>query len=417
MSKPNLLIVGAGGVGAVTAQKAAQFHDEFGTIIVAGRSSGRARAIAEDAQRRWAKPGAPPLITALNVNARDTGAMAGFIRDTASQIVINVATTYCNVPLMDACLEAGAHYIDTSVAEDEHTENLPAPWYESFEWPRRPHFESKGLTALLSIGFDPGVVNVFCAFAKKHLFDRIDSVDIIDVNGGDHGRYFATNFDPETNLREIMEDVIYWEDGAFRTIPHHSKAREVTLPEVGTHKVFSMGHDELHSLPRFLPEAKRIEFWMGFGERYLQVFDVLYRLGLLTSIPVEVEGIRLAPLKMVKAVLPDPSTLAAGYTGKVCIGCDIRGVSKGKERRCFIYSTCDHRACYDEVGSQAISYTTGVPVLTAAMLLARGDWKPGTMVNVEELDPDPFLELMPKVGISWATMDLPLDGSWPSEDG
>jgi len=416
MKKPNLLIVGAGGVGAVAAQKAAQFHDEFGSIVLASRSSAKPRAIAEDAQRRWANQDAPPLLETLEVNARDIGSMVKLIRDTASDIVLNVATPYCNAPVMDACVEAGSHYIDTSVAEDEHTENAPAPWYESFEWPRRPHFEKKGLTAILGIGFDPGVVNVFCAYAKKHQFDRIDTVDIIDVNGGDHGKYFATNFDPDTNLREIMEDVIYWEDGAFRTIPHHSKSREVTLPEVGTHKVFSMGHDELHSLPGFIPDAKRIEFWMGFGDRYLQVFEVLYRLGLLSSIPVEVEGVRLAPVKMVKAVLPDPSTLAAGYSGKVCIGCDIRGVKNGEERRSFIYSTCAHRACYDEVGSQAISYTTGIPALTAAILLARGVWRPGTMVNVEELDPNPFLELMPKVGISWETRGLPLDGSWPSED-
>jgi carboxynorspermidine synthase len=260
------------------------------------------------------------------------------------------------------------------------------------------------------------VVNAFCAYAQKHQFDRIDTIDIIDVNGGDHGKYFATNFDPDTNLREIMEDVIYWEDGAFRTIAHHSKSREVTLPEVGTHKVFSMGHDELHSLPRFIPDAQRIEFWMGFGDRYLQVFDVLYRLGLLSSVPIEVEGARLAPLKMVKAVLPDPSTLAAGYTGKVCIGCDIRGMKDGKDRRTFIYSTCDHRFCYEDVGSQAISYTTGVPAVSAAILLARGVWSPGTMVNVEELDPDPFLDLMAKVGIGWKTRELPLDGSWPGDD-
>jgi saccharopine dehydrogenase-like NADP-dependent oxidoreductase len=215
VKKPKLLIVGAGGVGAVAAQKAAQFHDEFESIVLASRSIAKPQAIAEDAQKRWAKEGSPPLLEVRNVNARDIGSTADFIRDTASEIVLNVASPYCNAPLMDACAEAGAHYIDTSVAEDEHVENSPAPWYEAFEWPRRPNFEKKG-------------------------FDRIDTIDIIDVNGGDHGKYFATNFDPDTNLREIMEDVIYWEDGAFRTIPHHSKSQEVTLPEVGTHKVFAL---------------------------------------------------------------------------------------------------------------------------------------------------------------------------------
>lgn len=417
MGKPNLLIVGAGGVGGVAAQKAAQFHDAFGSIVFASRSSAKPSAIAEDAQRRWANPDMPALLQVRQADARDVAGMVDLIRETESEIVLNVASPYCNVPLMDACAEAGAHYIDTAVAEEEHIENSPAPWYEQYEWPRRPNFENKGLTALLGIGFDPGVVNVFCAYAKKHYFDSIDTIDIIDINGGDHGKYFATNFDPDTNLREIMEDVIYWEDGAFRTIPHHSKEREVTLPAVGTHKVYSMGHDELHSLPKFFPEARRIEFWMGFGERYLRVFEVLYRLGLLSSTPIEVEGARLAPLKMVKAVLPDPTTLAAGYTGEVCIGCDIRGMKDGKEKRLFIYSTCDHKACYEEVGSQAISYTTGVPAMTATLLLARGDWKPGTMVNVEEMDPDPFLELMPKVGIDWAVKELPLDGSWPPDNG
>jgi saccharopine dehydrogenase-like NADP-dependent oxidoreductase len=416
LSKSNLLIVGAGGVGAVAAQKAAQFHGEFGRIVFASRSPEKPKAIAEDAQRRWAESDAPPLLETRQVDARDIGDAARLIRETASDIVLNVASPYCNEPLMDACLEAGAHYIDTAVAEEEHTENEPAPWYEMREWPRRPHFADKGLTAILGIGFDPGVVNAFCAYAGKHQFDRIETIDIIDVNGGDHGKYFATNFDPDTNLREIMEDVIYWEDGAFRTIPHHSKSREVTLPEVGTHKVFSMGHDELHSLPSHFPEAKRIEFWMGFGERYLRVFEVLSKLGLLSSVPIEVEGARLAPLKMVKAVLPDPSTLAVGYSGKVCIGCDIRGTKDGQDKRSFIYSTCDHRFCFEDVGSQAISYTTGVPAVTAAILLARGVWAPGTMANVEELDPDPFLDLMPKVGIDWATMELPLDGSWPGDD-
>jgi len=416
LAKLNLLIVGAGGVGAVAAQKAAQFRGEFGKVVFASRSAEKPCAIAADAQKRWSPPDTAPLLEVRTVDAMDLGAMIALIRETESQIVLNVATPYCNASIMDACVAAGAHYLDTAVAEDEHVENAVAPWYANFEWPRRPNFEKKGLAAILGIGFDPGVVNVFCAHAKEHLFDRIDTVDIIDVNGGDHGRYFATNFDPDTNLREIKEDVIYWEDGAFKTIPHHSKEMEVTLPEVGTHKVYSMGHDELHSLPHFIPEAKRIEFWMGFGERYLQVFNVLDRLGLLSSAPIEVEGMKLAPLKMVKAVLPDPATLANGYSGKVCIGCDIRGMKDGKERRSFVYSTCSHENCYEEVGSQAISYTTGVPAMTAAILLARGTWSPGTMVNVEELDPDPFLELMADVGIGWKTRELPLDGSWPDDE-
>lgn len=413
MSKHNLLIVGAGGVGSVVAHKAAQFSHEFGTITLASRTPSKLDAIAADARQRWAGEGRSGRIDTRQVDAQDAAAVSALIGELEAGIVLNVASPYCNEALMDASIAAGAHYIDTAVAENEFEENAAAPWYANFEWPRRPKFEKAGLSALLGIGFDPGTVNVFCAHAQKHLFDRIDMIDIIDVNGGDHGRYFATNFDADTNLREIREDVVFWEDGAFRTIGHHSKQMSVTLPVVGEHTVYSMGHDELHSLPVHFPDAKRIEFWMGFGERYLQVFNVLENLGLLSSIPVDVDGDEIAPVRMVKAVLPDPSTLAEGYRGEVCIGCDIRGEKDGVQKRSFVYSTCDHTHCYREVGSQAISYTTGVPAMTAAILLARGVWAPGTMVNVEELDPDPFMELMPEVGIGWDVVDLPLDGSWP----
>ena len=410
VEKPNLLIVGAGGVGAVAAHKAVQFGDAFGTITLASRTVAKAESIAAEVARRI--PGAPPLVV-VAVDARRPGAMAALIREVGAKTVLNVASPYTNTAILDACLETGAQYLDTAVGENEHEENIPAPWYAMSEWPRRPAFAENKLNAVLGIGFDPGVVNVFCAYAGKHLLDRIETIDIIDVNGGDHGRYFATNFDPDTNLREIREDVIYWENGAFHTIPHHSRKMAVDLPAVGAHDVYAMGHDEIHSLAHNIPGVKRIEFWMGFGERYLQVFNVLNELGLLSSAPIDVEGVSIPPLRVVKAVLPDPASLAAGYTGKVCIGCDIRGEKDGAPRRVFLYSTCDHEACYAEVGSQAISYTTGVPAVAAAVLLARGTWNPETMVNVEELNPDPFLDLMPEVGIGWDVIDLPLDGSWP----
>lgn len=413
MSKPNLLIIGAGGVGAVTVNKAAQFAAEFGTITLASRSSAKLEKLASEVAARF--PGT--TIQVETVNARDVTDVERLIKSVDAGLVINVATPYCNKAIVEACLATGTHYMDTAVSEDEHVENMPAPWYEIFEFTKRPSFAEKNLNAVLGIGFDPGVVNVFCAHAAKHLLDEIETIDIIDVNGGDHGRYFATNFDPDTNLREIREDVVYWEEGEYKKIGHHSRMMTVDLPRVGRHTVYSMGHDELHSLPYRFPKAKRIEFWMGFGERYLMVFDVLEKLGLTSSIPVDVEGHQIAPVKMVKAVLPDPASLAAGYTGEVCIGCDIRGTKNGEPRRVFVYSNCDHKACFEEVGSQAISYTTGVPVITAAILLARGVWNPGTLVNVEELDPDPFLSLMPEVGIDWSAVDLALDGSWPYEYG
>lgn len=413
MAKPNLLILGAGGVGAVAMHKAAQFRADFGRIVCASRTVSKVERILSDVERRWNRAGAAPLAEAAHVDARDPADMRRAIAEEGADIVLNLASPYCNETVLDACLETESAYLDTAVAEREYVENMPAPWYAHVEWPRRERFAEKGLSGVLGIGFDPGVVNVFCAHAAKHLLDEIETIDVIDVNGGDHGRYFATNFDPDVNLREIKEDAIYWEDGAFRTIPHHSKSMDVTLPEVGTHTVYSMGHDEVQSLPFSFPGVKRVEFWMGFAERYLRVFDVLDRLGLLSSIPVEVAGATLAPLQMVKAVLPDPASLAEGYTGAVCIGCDIRGRKDGEPRRVFVYSTRDHQACYRDVGAQAISYTTGVPAVTAARLLARGDWAPGTLAHAETLDPDPFLEMMPEVGIDWRVRDLPLDGGWP----
>ncbi len=413
MVKPNLLIVGAGGVGQVTANKAVQFRDSFGTITLAARTQSKLEAIAADIQQRWAGPTDPALLAVRTVDARDKQAMTALIRELDAGLLLNVASPYCNATILDACLETGVDYLDTALAEDEFTENIDAPWYDHVEWPRRPQFAAAGVSALLGMGFDPGVVNIFCAYARKHLFDEIDTIDIIDVNAGSHGRYFATNFDADVNLREIKEDVVTWENGAWKTIPRHSEWMDVTLPQVGTHRVYSMGHDELQSLAGNFPGTDRITFWMGFGEHYLMVFNVLDNLGLTSSVPVEVDGVKVAPNRLVKALLPDPASLAAGYTGKICIGVDVRGRKDGVDKRWFLWSNCDHEENYREVGSQSISYSTGVPVITAARLMADGVWKPGTMVNVEELDSDPFLDLMPEVGIGWDKQELPLDGSWP----
>ncbi len=417
MAKPNLLIVGAGGVGQVTANKAVQFRDDFGVITLAARTQSKLDGIAADIQQRWAKPGDPPLLNVRTVNARDLGEMTALIRELDSGLVLNVASPYCNATILDACLESGVPYLDTALAEDEFTENIEAPWYEYVEWPRRPKFAERGITAVLGMGFDPGVVNIFCAHARKHLLDEIDTIDIIDVNAGSHGRYFATNFDADVNLREIKEDVVTWENGAWKTIPRHSAAMDVALPQVGSHRVYSMGHDELQSLAVNFPGTDRITFWMGFGDHYLKVFDVLDNLGLTSSKPVIVDGVEVAPNRLVKALLPDPASLAPGYVGKICIGVDVRGRMDGEEKRFFLWSNCDHEENFREVGSQSISYSTGVPVITAARLMANGTWNPKTMVNAEELDPDPFLATMAEVGIDWEVEELPLDGSWPYPTG
>ena len=403
----NTLIIGAGGVGAAVAFKCAQHNDVLGNLCVASRSFDKCerlvRAINDDGRKR----NRDYDFGAAAVDARDVDATAKLIESTGSRVVINAADPVCNLAIMRACLRAGAHYLDTSVAEGENEQNMPAPWYANYEWRLKDSFAEKGLTALLSIGFDPGVVNVFAAYARKHWFDTIDTIDIVDINDGDHGRYFATNFNPEVNLREIMEEVQYWEEGGYRKVAHHSRYVDFDFPEIGRRRLYSVGHDELHSLPKHIP-ARRIEFWMGFGERYLRVFEVLNRLGLLSSHPVEVDGgVTLAPIKMVKAVLPNPADLAEGYTGKVCIGNWVRGVKDGQPRVVFIYSICSHEDCYADTRSQAVSYTTAVPAVTAALLLTENVWNPRRMVNVEELDPDPFLDRMPAVGIDWTWREEP----------
>ncbi|MCY6382684.1 saccharopine dehydrogenase family protein [Hoeflea prorocentri] len=411
MAKPNLLIVGAGGVGQVTANKAVQFRDDFGTITLAARNADKLNRIATEICGRWA--GGEQVLSVRTLDARNLDEMIALIRDLDAGLVLNVASSYCNRTILDACLETGANYLDTALAEDEFIENIEAPWYSYIEWPRRPKFAERKISAFLGMGFDPGVVNIFCAYGRKHLLDEIDTIDIIDVNAGSHGRYFATNFDADINLREIREDAITWEDKAWKTIPRHSHWMDVSLPEVGTHRVYSMGHDEIQSLAVNFPDTHRITFWMGFGEHYLNVFNVLDNLGLTSSVPVEVDGVKVAPNRLVKALLPDPASLAEGYTGKICIGVELRGRKDGKEKRFFIWSNCDHQENFREVGSQSISYSTGIPVITAARLIANGTWNPQTMVHVEELDPDPFMALMPDVGIAWQMQELPLDGSWP----
>lgn len=396
----NTLIIGAGGVGAATAHKCAQHNDELGDICLASRTLGKCDRIVESIHAKRNLEDAQRRLYTARVDAMDTEAVAELIRGANAGLVLNAGSPYCNQSIMRACLAAGAHYLDTAVHEQEGAFNEPPPWYADYEWKFRDQFVDKELTGILGIGFDPGAVNVFCAHVYKHLIDRIDTIDIMDVNAADHGRYFATNFDAETNLREILEDVIYWENGEFVTVPCHSKSRRYDFPVVGEHTLYSMGHDELHSLPSHIP-ARRIEFWMGFGERYLQCFNVLKELGLLSNQPVDVEGVRIAPLKVVKAVLPEPSSLAADYTGKVCIGCLVKGTCKGAPRELFIYTVCDHAECYREVNSQATSYTTAVPLVSAALLIARGEWNVHRLVNVEELDPDPFMALMPALGLGW----------------
>jgi saccharopine dehydrogenase-like NADP-dependent oxidoreductase len=300
--------------------------------------------------------------------------------------------------VLEACLEAGVAYIDTAIHEDPELVCEDPPWYANHEWKRAARCAERGVTAILGAGFDPGVVNAYCALAANEHFDEIDTIDILDVNAGSHGRYFATNFDPEINFREFIK-VWTWNNRQWEEYPTHAVKRTFEFPVVGEQPIYLNGHDELHSLSKNI-DARSIRFWMGFGDHYINVFTVLRTLGLLSHEPVTLaEGDEVVPLKVVKAVLPDPQSLAAGYTGKTCIGDVVKGTKDGKPRELFIYQVSDHAAAYAEVESQGISYTAGVPPVAAALLIADGRWDAKTMVNVEELDPEPFIAILDEIGL------------------
>lgn len=397
--KKNVLIIGAGGVASVAAHKCAQNSQSLGDICIASRTVSKCDRIIEDIHARNNLRVSGTRLFARQVDATNKQVVVDLIRETGSEIVMNLGSNFLNMTVMDACLEANAAYLDTSAHSEPESISYPYPWYDCFEWKRKALFEQRQLTAILSVGFDPGVVNAYAAHGLKHELDTIDEIDIMDVNAGDHGKFFATNFDPEVNFRELLDDVGYWEDRQWHECPPFSRSTEYAFPIAGKHKLYLMSHDELHSMSVNM-DVRSIRFWMGFSEHYLAVFNTLKKIGLLSHEAVTTaEGVRVVPLKVVKACLPDPASLAAGYTGKTCIGNRMRGKKDGKSKQYFIYNICDHQQCYAEVGSQAISYTAGVPAVAAAMLVADGTWDVGGMRNVEELDPDPFLELLSRMGL------------------
>lgn len=402
--KKNVLIIGAGGVAQVVAHKCAQYNDLLGDIHIASRTLAKCEAIIRTVhEKRNAVTGR--RLVAHQLDALDVEKTAALIRETQSQIVINVGSSFLNMSVLSACLETGAAYIDTAIHEDPQKICETPPWYGNYEWKRRDDCAAKGVTALLGAGFDPGVVNAYARLARDDYFDRIESIDIIDINAGDHGRYFATNFDPEINFREFTGQVWSWQKGQWTANKMFEVSQEWDLPVVGKRMTYMTGHDEIHSLSRTL-DVPNIRFWMGFGERYITVFTVLKSLGLLSEQPVTTaEGQTVVPLKVVKAVLPDPSSLAPDYRGKTCIGDLVKGVKDGRPREVFIYNIADHAEAFREVGSQAISYTAGVPAAAAAILVARGDWDVGKMANIEELPPKPFLSLLDEMGLATRVRD------------
>ncbi|VDC20378.1 saccharopine dehydrogenase family protein [Pseudogemmobacter humi] len=401
--KRNVLIIGAGGVAQVVAHKCAQSNDRLGDLHIASRTVAKAEAIIASVHEKQAMKVAG-VFQAHAVDAMDSAAVAALIRRTGCQIVINVGSPFVNMTVLDACIETGAAYMDTAIHEDPAKICETPPWYGNYEWKKRDACKEAGVTAILGIGFDPGVVNVW-ARAAADMMDRVTGIDIVDINAGSHGKYFATNFDPEINFREFTGTVYSWQGGAWQENRMFEVGREWDLPVVGKQKAYMSGHDEVHSLAANYPDAD-VRFWMGFGDHYINVFTVLKNLGLLSEQPVKTaEGLEVVPLKVVKAVLPDPSTLAPGYTGKTLIADFVKGEKDGKPVEVMIYNSADHKEAFLEVGSQGISYTAGVPPVAAAILVAEGTWDVGTMVNAEELDPKPFINLLNEIGLPSRIID------------
>ena len=398
MSK-KVLIIGAGGVGNVVAHKCAQAHEHFSEILLASRNENKCKAIAADVKAATGR-----AIRTAAVDADDVKATVALIQSFKPDLVINVALPYQDLPLMDACLHAGVHYLDTANYEPPNHAKFEYSW----QWAYRERFAKAGLTALLGSGFDPGVTNVFCAYAQKHLFDTIETIDIMDANAGDHGYPFATNFNPEINIREITQRGRYWEKGEWKETDPLSIKQVYDYPVVGPKDSYLLYHEELESLAINIRGLKRIRFFMTFSERYLTHLRVLENVGMTRIDPIDFQGHKIVPIQFLKALLPDPASLGPRTKGKTCIGCEITGTKDGKKRKVFIYNVCDHQECYAEVKSQAISYTTGVPAAIGGIMIASGLWKKPGVWNMEEMDPDPFMAELNKRGLPWHVKEMPV---------
>jgi len=385
------LIIGAGGVASVVVHKCCQNSDVFEAICIASRTKSKCDALKDKLS------GSKTKIQTAQVDADSVDEVVALIRDFEPDVVINVALPYQDLTIMEACLETKTHYVDTANYEPPDTAKFEYKW----QWAYRERFEQAGITALLGSGFDPGVTGVFCAYALKHYFDEIHEIDILDCNGGDHGYPFATNFNPEINIREVTASGSYWEDGRWvETEPMEIK-RAYNFDQVGEKDMYLLHHEELESLGLNIPGIRRIRFFMTFGQSYLTHLKCLENVGMTSIEAIEFEGRQIVPLQFLKAVLPDPASLGSRTVGKTNIGCICKGIKDGKEKTYYVYNICDHQECYREVGSQAISYTTGVPAMIGATLVMTGKWQKPGVYNVEEFDPDPFMEALNQWGLPW----------------
>ncbi len=386
-----VLIIGAGGVSSVVVHKCCQNPDVFEEVMLASRTKSKCDAIKESIKNSKTK------LSTAQVDADNTEEVIALINKFKPELVINVALPYQDLTIMDACLATGVHYVDTANYEPPDVPKFEYKW----QWAYKERFEKAGLTAILGSGFDPGVTGVFCTYAQKHHFDEIETIDIIDANAGDHGYPFATNFNPEINIREISANGRYFKDGKFiETEPLEFK-RIYDFPQLGPKDIYLLYHEELESLSVNIKGVKQIRFWMTFSQNYINHLTVLQNVGMTSIDPINFEGKQIQPLQFLKAVLPDPASLGPRTKGKTNIGCVIKGKKAGKEKTYYVYNVCDHQEAYAEVGSQAISYTTGVPAMIGAMMVLKGLWKKPGVYNVEEFDPDPFMEQLNIQGLPW----------------
>ena len=396
MSK--VLVIGAGGVGSVAVHKMAKWPDMFSEITLASRRVAKCDAIATSVKSRTGVS-----ITTAELDADNVEATTRLIEKTGASLVVNLALPYQDLNIMEACLAAGADYLDTANYEPLDEAKFEYHW----QWAYQERFEKAGLTALLGSGFDPGVTNVFTAYIAKHHIQNMQTLDILDCNGGDHGQHFATNFNPEINIREVTAPARHWQDGAWVETPALSHKQSFDFPQVGNRNMYLMYHEELESLSKHFPELSRARFWMTFGDAYLTHLNVLENIGMTSIEPIIYEGQEIVPLQFLKAVLPEPSGLGETTKGKTCIGNIISGTHEGRPRTVYLYNVCDHEACFAEVGSQAVSFTTGVPAMIGASLILDKSWRKPGVWNMEQFDPDPFMDRLNIYGLPWHITELP----------
>ena len=393
----SVLVIGAGGVSHVTIHKMARLSKVFTNIILASRTLDKCLKIKNSVKTKY-----NVNITIIELDADNVNETVSIINKFKPFLVVNLALPYQDLNIMDACLITKTHYLDTANYEPKDEAKFEYKW----QWDYMKSFEEKGIMALLGSGFDPGVTNVFTAYTKKHYLDCIDSLDILDCNDGDHGHPFATNFNPEINIREVTSNSKYWEDKQWKIGPALKNKVSFNFPEIGLKNMYLMYHEELESLIKHFPEIKRARFWMTFGDNYLKHLEVLENIGMTSIVPVNYNGVEIVPLQFLKTILPDPGSLGKTTKGKTCIGTIITGKKNNIEKTFYTYNICNHEDCYDEVGSQAVSYTTGVPAMIGSLLVLQNKWfRPGVW-NIEQFNPDPFMELLNQHGLPTKTIQL-----------